>query len=71
MIDRLSTLVLTVCVLAGGTLAVGLELLKPRPIPQTNASVAQLPRVVIIGKKQPATTEIARADASAASKLVE
>ncbi len=64
MIDRLFSLALTFCVLAGGTVAIGSELLSPRQDAVPHNSVAQLPRVVVTGKKTPVATEVARADAS-------
>ena len=66
MIDRLFNLVLTLCVLIGGTAAIGTELFSSRA--DSDARVATLPRVVITGKKQPATTEVARAEGSASSE---
>ena len=62
MIDRLFTLILTIAVLVGGTLAVGSELFAPRATAQADARIATLPRVVVTGKKEPAQTEMARAD---------
>lgn len=68
MIDRLFSLALLFCVLAGGTAAIGSEWFAPqqRAI-AADARVATLPRVVITGKKQPATTEVARVERQAGS----
>lgn len=55
MIDRLFSLALLLCVLAGGTTAIGTELFKsasPAPV------VVELPRVVVTGRV--ATAEPAR-----------
>lgn len=66
MIDRIFNIVLTLCVLVGGTAAIGTELLFPRA--EAEARVATLPRVVITGKKQAASTDVARAESSASSE---
>lgn len=70
MIDRLFTLALLVCVLAGGAAAVGSELFVDRTAAAKLATastsadrqIVQLPRVVVTGKKQAATTDVATAD---------
>lgn len=62
MIDRLFSLALLFCVLAGGTAAIGSEWFAPQHDAVADARIATLPRVVITGKKQPATTEVAHAD---------
>ena len=71
MIDRLFLLVLTFSLLAGGTVAIGSELLVPHPSLRAQTSVAQLPRVVVTAKKQPVVTEVARAANEASVKRVE
>jgi hypothetical protein len=68
MIDRLFTLVLLVCALVGGTLAIGSELLQPIARGAgAEARIATLPRVVVTGQKQPASTEVARAESDTAA----
>ncbi len=68
MIDRLFTLALLVCVLAGGAAAVGSELFVDRTAAtsasadKADSKIVQLPRVVVTGKKQAATTDVATAD---------
>lgn len=64
MIDRIFSLVLLFCILAGGTAAVGSELLTQRTEVPTSTAIASLPRVVVTGRKQPTTTAVARADHS-------
>jgi hypothetical protein len=65
MIDRLFILVLMLSALVGGTLAVGAELFA-RPVPQ--AHIAELPRVVVTGSRQPASVALAVADAPRAAE---
>ena len=67
MIDRLFSLALLFCVLAGGTAAIGSEWFAPQHDAVAEARIATLPRVVITGKKQAASTEVARADSPAGS----
>lgn len=68
MIDRLFSLVLLFCVLAGGTTAIGVELFKSRPAPV----VAELPRVVVTGRVTSAqaapATQLATAAAAEGSR---
>ena len=61
MIDRIFFAALTLCLLIGGTLAIGSEMLglNDHVSPQIQAQVIQLPRVVITGTRQAATTEVA------------
>ena len=63
MIDRIFFAALTLCLLIGGTLAIGSEMLglndHAAPRAQSQAQVIQLPRVVITGTRQAATTEVA------------
>lgn len=61
MIDRIFTLTLTFAVLAGGTLAIGNELLT-QPKPADARRIATLPRVVVTGQVQRAQTELAQAE---------
>lgn len=68
MIDRLFTLALLVCVLAGGTAAVGSEWFSDRAA-QAQTQVVQLPRVIVTGKKQAASTDVATAEAPATGAL--
>ncbi|GAP37698.1 hypothetical protein [Piscinibacter sakaiensis] len=56
MIDRLFSLALLLCVLAGGTAAIGAELFaRAEPAP----TVVQLPRVLVTGRATP-TIDAAR-----------
>ncbi len=65
MIDRLFFSVLTFYLLAGGTLAIGSEMLglndhaAPQAQVQAQTQVIQLPRVEISGPRQAAKTEVA------------
>lgn len=63
MIDRLFTLTLTFAILAGATLAVGDEFFSTQP-GQPAPIVAELPRVVITGEVQPASTALASAESN-------
>ena len=66
MIDRLFNLVLLLCALVGGTLAVGTELLRSEPASlRAEARIATLPRVVVTGHKQ---TDLARAEPAASGE---
>lgn len=70
MFDRLFSAALTFCVLAGGTLAIGSEMLAARPAvvaaraPQT----ITLPRIVITDQ-QPAQAKLAQAESAAAARV--
>lgn len=63
MIDRIFFAALTLCLLIGGTLAIGSEMLglndHASQQVQAQTQVIQLPRVVITGTRQAATTEVA------------
>ena len=59
MIDRLFTLILTLFVLIGGTIAVGAEWFGNDQDRATEARIATLPRVTVTGKRLPIQTEIA------------
>ena len=63
MIDRLFFAALTLCLLIGGTLAIGSDMLglndPAAPQGQVQAQVIQLPRVEISGPRQAAKTEVA------------
>lgn len=61
MIDRIFSAALTFCLLAGGTLAIGSEMLgsNNHAAPRAQAQVIQLPRVEISGPRQAAKTEVA------------
>ncbi|CAN5853933.1 hypothetical protein BH11PSE8_BH11PSE8_39780 [soil metagenome] len=63
MIDRLFFAALTLCLLIGGTLAIGSEMLglndHAAAHVQAQTQVIQLPRVVITGTRQAAKTEVA------------
>ncbi len=67
MIDRHFTLALLACTLFGGTVAIGSELMQ-RPTDgalAAQARIATLPRVVVVGHKQPAATTLAEAGTAA------
>jgi hypothetical protein len=75
MIDRLFTATLTFCLLIGGTLAIGSAMLgfdQPVAAPQAAsapAPVVQLERVVIVGKRLAATTDVAQSDSETAPRV--
>ncbi len=64
MIDRIFSAALTLCLLAGGTLAIGSALLGlDRPATQAAPRVVRLEPVVVIGKRIAHATTIAQGDA--------
>lgn len=71
MIDRIFSAALTLCLLAGGTLAIGSALLgldRPAtaaPAAPSHVRVVQLEPVVVIGKRLAHPTTIAQSDAGA------
>ena len=71
MIDRIFSAALTLCLLAGGTLAIGSALFGlDRPAAQAapgHVRVVQLDPVVVIGKRLVHATTIAQGDATASS----
>lgn len=71
MIDRIFSAALTLCLLAGGTLAIGSAMLGlDRPALQAapgHTRVVQLEPVVVIGKRLAHTTTIAQSDAGASA----
>ncbi|MDE2094740.1 MAG: hypothetical protein KGL99_14330 [Burkholderiales bacterium] len=71
MIDRIFSAALTLCLLAGGTLAIGSAMLGlDRPAARAasgHARVVQLKPVVIVGKRLAHATTIARGDATAST----
>lgn len=56
MIDHLFSAVLTFCLLAAGTAAVGSLLLSPEPAKQTQVRVVELQRVVIVAHRTSAAS---------------
>jgi len=64
MIDRIFSAVLTFCLLAGGTAAIGSALFESKPAAQPT-TVITLPTVEISGTRDPASAPIARNEAGA------
>lgn len=68
MIDRYFTAALTFALFIGGTLAIGSELFgmdrpgAPRTALAAQATVVQLPTVVVIGRRIPPASEVASSD---------
>ncbi len=58
MIDRIFSALLTFCLLAGGTAAIGSALIDDTPA--AAAAVATLPTVEITGKRDAASSPVAR-----------
>lgn len=59
MIDRIFGALLIVCLLAGGTAAIGSALLDD-PAPEQPMLTVTLPTVEIVGKREPVDTPVAR-----------
>ena len=59
MIDRIFGALLIVCLLAGGTAAIGSALLDD-PTPEQPMLTVTLPTVEIVGKREPVDTPVAR-----------
>ena len=64
MIDHLFSAVLTFCLLAAGTAAVGSLLLAPEPAKHTQVRVVELQRVVITAHRLAAPTAVAKSDSA-------
>lgn len=64
MIDRIFGALLIVCLLAGGTVAIGSALVED-PAPAQPVLTVTLPTVEVIGKREPVDTPVARNDAEA------
>jgi hypothetical protein len=64
MIDRIFSALLTFCLLAGGTAAIGSALFEDAPATQT-ATAITLPTVEITGTREPASSPIARNEITA------
>ncbi len=62
MIDRIFSALLTFCLLAGGTAAIGSALIEDTHT-ATPTATATLPTVYIEGKRDPASSPVARNDA--------
>lgn len=63
MIDRIFSALLTFCLLAGGTVALGSALVDEAP--ESAAPVVMLPAVTVIGTRVAADAPIARNDVAA------
>lgn len=64
MIDRIFSALLTFCLLAGGTAAIGSALIEDTPTAPT-AAVVTLPAVEVTGTRDPASAPIARNEVTA------
>jgi hypothetical protein len=64
MIDRIFSALLTFCLLAGGTVAIGSSLFE-EPAGQPAATVITLPAVTITGRREAASGPVAQSDAQA------
>lgn len=64
MIDRIFSALLTFCLLAGGTAAIGSALVEDKPAAQP-ASVITLPAVEITGTRDAASSPLARNEITA------
>ncbi len=64
MIDRIFGALLIVCLLAGGTVAIGSAIVEDSAPTQPMLTVT-LPTVEVIGKREPLDTPVARNDADA------
>lgn len=62
MIDRIFGALLIACLLAGGTAAIGSALIIDAP-PAPPVLTATLPEVTVTGKREPASSPLARNDA--------
>jgi hypothetical protein len=62
MIDRLLTGLLAITVLAGASVAMTAEFISSQSRPASDPQVVQLPRVVVTGRIQPASTDVAKAE---------
>lgn len=62
MIDHIFSAALAFAVLVGGTAAIGSELMSARQGVTTAVQVVQLDRVVITGRRVPASAPLASAD---------
>lgn len=60
MIDRIFSALLTFCLLAGGTVAIGSALVDEAP--EATTPVVVLPAVTVIGKREAASSPLARND---------
>ena len=64
MIDRIFGALLIVCLLAGGTVAIGSALIED-PAPAQPVATATLPTVTVTGKREPVDTPVARNETGA------
>jgi hypothetical protein len=62
MIDRLLTGLLAITVLAGASVAMTTEFISTQSRSSNDSQVVQLPRVVVTGRVQPASTDLAKAE---------
>lgn len=64
MIDHLFSAVLTFCLLAGGTVAVGSLMFEAPHVKAAQIRVVELPRVEVVGHRLAASAVVARTETS-------